>query len=383
VQKIKRELAPVREPNSKSIYKQWYEIARAALTAQYTPSEYYMYGFHRNDRSLQDLSRYLSNTDWLTYVRPALTDFRWHYILDNKWLFNLYYRSLGFPVANIYAMLTEKGGITYTGYQLNNLQDLIIFLYKEQPKSIVIKPISGINGRFVYVIDSLEYSDAEIKGRLMNGNIGNVRKLLELVIGHGKNKLGLIIEEKIEQHPYFYEINPFTTNTIKIITLLTENNETEILTAVIKCGRKGSLVDNLAKGGFSRGIDAQRGELQDVGILSDSIRNTWIHEHPDLHTPFKKSSIPMWSRIRTAVHEISKCTMFARMVSWDILLTNEGPVILEGEIDPRIDIMQSYSSGFHTDRFVSTLNKYNIRIDFDSLNKINFHRFVSTLKRWI
>ena len=383
INKFINEIYPVRDSDSKSVLRQWYEILRIALTAQFTPNEYYLYEIHRKDKSIGELSRYMSNSLWLDRVMPALTDSQWEQILENKWLFNQYYSSLKLPVPKAYAFLTNDGGMTSNGCLIDDIDDLITYLHTEQPESLVVKPLCGYGGRFITVLDSLLFCTDDLIGESCSGNDQNFRSLCETILRYKRRNSGLLVETKINQHAFFDYINPYTISTLKIITFLKKNLEPEILSAAVKFGRKGSEVDTISRGGFSRGVDIQNGYLNDWGLLSDKTHSSIIIKHPDTNENFEWLKIPMWRDIVATIQRFSRNTIFARIVSWDVILSDEGPVVIEGELNPRLDIMQCHSGGFMTDTFIPKLNEFGITIDDTKLSKIKISSFRSALRRWL
>jgi hypothetical protein len=382
IHKIKSELAPVREQDTKPVLRQWLEIGRIALTSQFTPSEYYLFDFHKKDNDVRNMSNYISNSVWVDQVWPKLTNNRWDQILQNKWLFHQYYSNMKLPVPHAYGFMSREGGLTKDGKSINNINDLLIYLNDIRPKTLVIKPLCGGKGKFVVALDSLVFNKHKITGIGVSGTEYDVNEIFENINKYSRRYSGFLLEEKVEQNEFFKRINPFTTNTLRIITFFKKNGESELITAMVRCGRKGSEVDNLSRGGFSRGIDLDTGYIRDYGFISDKTRKTVIKEHPDLGVPFEYSKIPVWEEIVRTVLEFSRNTVFARIVGWDVIVTEKGPVIIEGNPDLGLDIEQSHTNGLLTDQFRSDLKELGIDIDKNSLSKIKFSAIKSTMKRW-
>jgi hypothetical protein len=380
--KIKKEIAPIIEADSKSVLRQWYEIARVALTAQYTPSEYYMYNTHKKNKTLNDLVRYISNSLWIDKLWPALTDKRWEHVLQNKWLFQLYYREYGLPVPKAYGFYTREGGMMYDGTIIRNFADLSNYLFNLQPETLVLKPIYGGQGKLVVVFKSLIYENNEIAGISISGKKYRLADITKSIMRYYRRYSGILLEEKIDQHESLENINPFTINTLRVQTLLKKNGEPVIIGGIIRCGRKGSDVDNLSQGGFSRGIDIENGQICEGGILSDKNRNISIKVHPDIQTPLNRVKIPMWNEIIDTINKFTVKTMFARLVGWDVIVTKSGPVVIEGNPDMGLDITQSHTEGFLTDQLIADFNEFGINVNLSKFNKINLRSLRTAFRRW-
>jgi hypothetical protein len=379
---IKKELAPDREPGSKSALRQWYEISRIALTAQYTPSEYYLYDIHKKEKTLKDLSRYISNTVWVEQVWSGLTNERWDQILQNKWLYNLYYTSKGLPVSNVYGYLSSDGGLMSDGTRVQTVNDVYVYLRELQPETLVVKPICGGQGKFVVAFDTLHYSENDITGTGISGKAYQLFDVFDPIMKRAHRYSGFLMEEKVEQSEFMKKLNPFTTNTLRITTFLKKNGEPVLLGGIVRCGRKGSEVDNLSRGGFSRGIDVDTGYVRGYGLLSDKSRNTWITEHPDLHIPLERCEIPGWRKIVDTIKKFAVNTPFARMVGWDIIVTDFGPVFIEGNPDMGLDVEQSHSDGYLTDEFIADLKDLGVTVH-NSFSRVRLGAMRRTLKRWM
>lgn len=377
-------LKPVREPGSKSVVRQWYEIVRLMVTAQITPSEYYMYDIHNKNKSIKDMSRYLPYSLWIEKVRPQLINWRFDHVLQNKWLFHVYYKSFGLPVTHVYAYLAGHtkeltGGLTGGGNQLNNLDELITYVYEIKPDTLVVKPVVGGVGRDVHIFDSLNYEREGIQGITISGKEYNLAELFRSY----KPTHGILLEEKNSKHPFFERLNPFTSNVLRIITLLKAGGEPEILFAIAKFGRKGSETEHFRQGGFSRAINTDSGMMQDTALISDKVRNRWVRAHPDLETPFKCEKIPMWDQIIETAKNFSRATPFASIVGWDLMLTANGPVVIEGNHDFGFNATQSHSDGFLTEELINDLRALGVDIKYNSFKRVNLKAMRTALQRWI
>ncbi len=93
-----------------------------------------------------------------------------------------------------------------------------------------------------------------------------MREILSLEYLKKKYFNNFIIQEYIEQNNFYKQFNPSSTNTVRIFTYRSVSNEEIIpLHAVLRIGRPGSLVDNLAAGGIACGI-APNGKLNDFAV---------------------------------------------------------------------------------------------------------------------
>lgn len=384
ITKLKQELTPVIDPESKSPLKQWYEILNIGMTAQFTPGEYYLYKFHKKNKNINEIYRYIPNSLWVDHIWHKMNDKRWEQILQNKWLFHNYYKSLGLPVTNVYAYLCRKGGVAAGNRSFSSFNCLLEYIYELKPESLVVKPVNGGNGHFVYVFVELVYTQEKITGKTVSGKEYNLKSVIENILRH-KRYAGVIIEEKLEQVEFFKKLNPSTINTIRLLTFFRKEGNVELLYGTVRQGRKGSEVDNFSKGGFDRGVDVINGFILTGGrILGDGKRLQDIVTNPDTGEPLKESKIPMWEQIVNTIREFAKATPFARIVGWDIALTANGPVIIEGNPDAGLEPVQAHSpEGFLTHERLEAFKEFGLELDNDGTFKSKRKNFITAWKRWL
>lgn len=136
------------------------------------------------------------------------------------------------------------------------------------------------------------------------------------------SKQSIIFEKQIKQHPVLSCFNPETVNTIRVLTY-----ENKVIAATIRFGRKGSFVDNTAKGGIAVALDIETGELGSWGMREYEIEH--YYEHPDTHLKFKGVKIDLWPQVKSLVETVSQFMPYYRSVGFDIALTLNGPIVVE------------------------------------------------------
>lgn len=136
-----------------------------------------------------------------------------------------------------------------------------------------------------------------------------------------------LIQEKIPQHPFTAQFNSSSLNTFRITTLLL-NGKFSLLTAMLRFGSAGSVVDNLGSGGGCVGVNDD-GTFMRVGY--DNMGNP-IPEWNSIK--FDGVSVPNFNVLvemcRSAHYNIPMCTF----VGWDVAMGIDGsPVLIEANID--------------------------------------------------
>lgn len=128
--------------------------------------------------------------------------------------------------------------------------------------------------------------------------------------------------------------------------------------AYLRIGRNGRKVDNWSgkQGGIGVNVNMKNGALSSQGI--DYSKNLYT-EHPDTHVSFSGLVVPYWEEIINIVKEAALQFPNVRSLGWDIVLTENGPLILEVNGDYDILAQQTCTQAFGENKvFSDELIKY-------------------------
>ncbi|MFW5753168.1 MAG: sugar-transfer associated ATP-grasp domain-containing protein [Marinilabiliaceae bacterium] len=111
---------------------------------------------------------------------------------------------------------------------------------KDYTKVLVKPSIDSSGGRNVFVFEK----DQKDQWKCLNGDI--TLELDHLQKYYGRN---YVVQEYLEQHPFFKQFNESSFNTIRIIVYRSPSDENpRVLHSVLKAGSPGNVVDNLKVG---------------------------------------------------------------------------------------------------------------------------------------
>lgn len=134
----------------------------------------------------------------------------------------------------------------------------------------------------------------------------------------------LLIEQVIQQHPDLAAVCPGTVNTTRV-TAFFDGEKTHILAMAQKFGR-GAVSDQMTFGGFYTMLDD---DGHAVGAGYDS--HGHVHErHPDSGFPIADFQLPMIDEVKAFVDRVARVVPQVQYVGWDIVVTPNGPVLVEG-----------------------------------------------------
>ena len=134
----------------------------------------------------------------------------------------------------------------------------------------------------------------------------------------------VLIEEVIRQHADLAAVCPGTVNTTRV-TAFFDGENTHILAMAQKFGR-GAVSDQMTFGGFYTMLD-ENGHA--VGPGYDS--HAHVHEkHPDSGFVIADFQLPMVDEVKAFVDRVARVVPQVQYVGWDIVVTPDGPVLVEG-----------------------------------------------------
>lgn len=145
-----------------------------------------------------------------------------------------------------------------------------------------------------------------------------------------KDKNLSLVEEVIKQHKELDKVYPNSVNTIRIITLK-YNDKVNFITAFLRIGNNNSFVDNTSSGGMLTMIDLNRGVTLFPGCDSDM--NVYFN-HPTSKIKIEGINVPFFKETKELVKELAYIVPEINYIAWDIAITDDGPVVVEGNPYP-------------------------------------------------
>lgn len=279
------------EISGKSKIYLFFDIIICAFKYESGYLDYLSFGFYNlnNKQRKTFLTRGKNNK----YVALLNDKSKWH-IFDEKNQFN-----------EIFNKYLKRDWI----YLNNNLNQFKKFISNKE--SIIVKPNNSSGGTGVEKINIKDYKNAT---SLYNHLIQNKQ---------------LLIEEIIKQHDDLNYLHPTSVNTIRIITLK-HNNKVNYITAFLRIGN-GKVVDNTCSGGMLTMIDLKTGKT--LYPACDTTLKVY-EKHPITGVNISGFQIPYWKECLKLTKELSNIIDEVNYIAWDIAVTKDGPVVVEGNPYP-------------------------------------------------
>lgn len=193
---------------------------------------------------------------------------------------------------------------------LADLQKKEVKQFLKDNSLYLAKPVGACCGRGIQKLSN--ESNEQLKNILLESNTGG----------------GYLLESFIIQSPKMGVLHPASVNTIRIPTI-NYGDHIEIFHPYMRMGMNNSFVDNVASGGIAALIDPTTGIVMSSG---DEFGNSYT-VHPNTNEPIVGFKIPYWEDAITTVKQMASEVPDVHYVGWDLALTNQGWVMIEGNED--------------------------------------------------
>ncbi len=243
-------------------------------------------------------------------------------------LTNKYYRVIN---TRKFRKVLDKKNLSYKVFKKYYKRDLVCIKDETEEEKFnkfikgkdkfILKPFSGHSGDGIEIIDTKDFKS---KKELFNYTIEKSPYVAEELIKQSKD-LGCFHENSV--------------NTIRVVTFQYKE-DVSILWAFLRTGQGGSKVDNMGASGLGALIDNETGK-----IISDGFDWKGDKEkvHPDSKITFKGFQIPKWDELLEVVKDLAAELSEMHCVGWDLALTEDGWVLVEGNARPQCVTIQTFT----------------------------------------
>jgi uncharacterized Zn-binding protein involved in type VI secretion len=207
----------------------------------------------------------------------------------------------------------------------------------ELETDLFVKPVFGRGGRGAERWDFFGGRYHSARGEELG-----IDDLLERLAQRSRD-IPLLIQKRLTNHRDLEPLNNGALSTVRLLTCLNEAGEPELIGAAMRMAiGRNRLVDNLHAGGIAASVDLEDGMLGSASDLGADCRLGWIDRHPDSGAQIRGTKLPMWNEVRAFAVRTHKAFNDRLLVGWDIAITPDGPVLVEGNGAPDLDIMQRF-----------------------------------------
>lgn len=305
----------ISDKQRKSIIKILYELLNYFIVNKDFPLYYSKHMLHRKDAK-NYLDYYIGKKEHYK-IRRSMMDIELIRFLENKVLFHWHFKESNLKLPEFLGY--NLGKEYFSQYGIRHVHDLKSFcnIMEELMKrtgvnSIFAKPISGIGGRDCFKIDAKMLNPGSLAG--IYDKIGSSKYLFQ---------------RTIDQHPLINAIYPHSVNTLRVHTCIYLNGKIDVISIAMKFGSKGKFVEAGGTGTILISVDMDTGALGPYAFKNFEWGGDIYIRHPDTGFEFAGFIVPHFEAVKDMAKAAAMYLPY-RLVGWDVALTEEGPVLIEG-----------------------------------------------------
>lgn len=248
-------------------------------------------------------------------------------LLRDKDIFGRIMTSLRIPITRNIAIIKQNRVLSEEGEVLH--EDLEQFVRQNAP--VFIKQVNGECGDGVFSVCCRDGA-LSVNGRPCDSLSSKL-----------DGEATYVVQPTLVQHPELSRLYPQAVNTLRIITVRNPEGEIEIFSTVLRVGVHGNQVDNWALGGLSFGVK-EDGRLTDRGFYKPG-HGTVQTSHPDTHVVFGTFRIPFCREAKELCIKAHNALKGIHSIGWDVAITEHGPILIEGNDNWEISLIQVCNGG--------------------------------------
>ena len=318
----------VRRATGKSLLRQAGEQLAMAGRHAVPPPWYYIFELYEEEhgsRAMEYLYRFETKAALYDILRKRLSDPVAANALSDKAAFARRCHDHGAAVVPALATV-HKGRVQRLDGEATGLPACDLFL----------KPLRGAGGRgasrWTYGRDGLYHGN---RGTVLD-EAGLIDYMAEL-----SGSEDYVVRKCVNNHHAIAALAGSALSTVRVVTCIDENGRPEVTHAVLRMASSADVVvDNFHAGGIAAAVDLATGELgpaTDMGLRADS---RWWDTHPVSGATIKGSVLPLWEQVPDLARRAHEAFEDQVAIGWDIAICEEGPLLVEGNKSPDLDIIQ-------------------------------------------
>jgi len=305
---------------------------RLYLRDLYSPNEIFQLGLL--DPGIDDgLLRKFVSKERMLRLQCRLNPSSHVYLTENKIAFHKHCRAKGLTTPEVFAVYSPKGG---GDPRLPLLQDRDAWMHFHRERVIqrlILKPVNGVHGRGVFRLTRVDQTAPCFEDQ--TGKRCDSDGLLTLMQATGYEDW--LVQECLDAHPLVSALTGSNAlQTARVVTFVDERGQSSILATRLRLIVGSSPFDNFvlgAAGNLVARVQPESGALEVVlGADSDGLGTVIVPEHPTTRASFSNFRVPDWQAVRDLAIRAANAFRPLRTIGWDIAVTPDGPMLLEGNV---------------------------------------------------
>ena len=271
-------------------------------------------------------------------VQERYNPARWRGLLDDKEAFARAVAERGLPrVRTIAVVGGDAPDVADGGGPVEGADGWRALLVGDPAAGIVVKPVGGGHGEGVRVLrrDGADWLEGATRW--------SPEALLASIRATGRH----VVQERVADHPELQRINATAALQTVRLTTLEHHGTVATVQASVKLAMPDALTDNYAggrTGTMMAIIDAATGVITELWVSRPGgVGAEPAARHPRTGEPVVGRALPLWDEALALGVRATHAFAPLRTIGWDVALTPEGPLLVEG--NARWDPLPHRSSG--------------------------------------
>jgi hypothetical protein len=219
---------------------------------------------------------------------------------------------------------------------------------------LFVKPLVGSGGKGAerwdcmgprrWISAGLELSDKDLIDRL-----------------RGKGR-PFIVQKRVQTHPAVEPLTSGATPTVRALTMIDDHGEPELVASVFRMSFGANrTVDNIHAGGLACAVSLNDGRLGLASNLGSDARLGWTSVHPTTGAQIEGTRLPYWDEVKDLAVQAHRLFADRLLIGWDIAIDENGPILIEGNRGPDMDLMQRFMETGFCDHRLGELIAWHLR----------------------
>jgi len=246
----------------------------------------------------------------------------------DKAVFYVHARALGLPVPRLYGVVDRPAGWTAEGIPLRGDGEWERFLSALEGE-IIVKPAQGMYGRGIRAYRRVEggFEDSQSSQVLTASSVAK-----SLLSDPARR---LVVQQRLRNHPAIVELTGTDTlQTVRVRTLVAASGDVIVGSCFMKVAVGRQIRDNIEgglTGNFLAALGHEDGRLRlPVAYKKTGRGVSPVPLHPESGSALEGFSVPWWKEAKALARKAAALFLPLRTVGWDIAVTCDGPVLVEG-----------------------------------------------------
>ncbi|WP_142786016.1 sugar-transfer associated ATP-grasp domain-containing protein [Changchengzhania lutea] len=321
----------LKDSNKKSVLKIIFEVLHYGWIKKEAPTDYLRKFLYRKDA--ENYRNHLSLKEFYSIITsPKMVFPEISKLFIDKYQFYLICKTNNLPTPEILSY-NHSNQFFYNNESttITKIEELLEWLKKifetDSIDELFFKPKNGIGGYGCFILNKFNLKD-------------EIESFSEILF-----KNSYIHQKCIKQHDEINKIHSKSINSLRIDTYLDAKGQSHVLSSVMRFGTGEHITDNTHTGGFYIAIDANSGKLKGIG-RQDLVEGAGIFmRHPSTNFKLEGFEVPYFFEACELAKRANLCFP-NRIVGWDVAITNDGPLLIEGNHNPSLHITDVAYGGY-------------------------------------